>query len=212
LARARDAEVEHAQALTRGHEEVLGLEIAVDDAALVGRGEDVEQRVGDRQHLVEREAPARPRLRPLLERLALEQLHDQKRPALVAVVVEHRHRARVPHRVRHVALAQEARAHLRHGGELGVQHLHRGALAVAVRGRIDRGHAADAEQSIEVPLPRQGLPHTGARLRFDGVAIHKQGEPVGLRRDPAALLDRDEAATLVPRARASTFAARSQAV
>jgi hypothetical protein len=43
--------------------------------------------------------------------------------------------------------------------ELGVQHLDRPALAVAVRARVDRGHAADAEQVIEPQFLPQDETH-----------------------------------------------------
>src|SRR5450432_2507375 len=66
-----------------------------------------------------------------------------------------------------VALVEEALPQLCVSGELGVEQLQRHALAVAMRGCINRGHAPDAEQRVEVPAVADGLPdprHGDARL------------------------------------------------
>ena len=74
-----EAEVEDLHAAVPGDEDVLGLEIAVDDAVVVGG----RQAVGDLHRVLERLARGQgPVVEPLAQRLALEQLRDEvERPA-----------------------------------------------------------------------------------------------------------------------------------
>ena len=97
--------------------------------------------------------------------LAREQLHHEEYGAvLVHVVVEHGHGAGVLDPVGHISLAEETRAHHVVVRGSRVQHLHRRALAVAVGGRVDARHPADAEQGVEVPLVSQHRADARARL------------------------------------------------
>ncbi len=58
LQEARDAEVEHLERSVLGQKQVLGLDVPVDDAFLVGRGEHLEQSIGEHADLPHRqEAP-----------------------------------------------------------------------------------------------------------------------------------------------------------
>ena len=167
VAKPRDPEVEHLDLPVARHHHVRRLDVAVDDVLRVGRGEHVEQPLGHGEHLRQRESAALP-ITELLQGRPLEQLHHEEcRPVLRDVVVEHRDGPRVLDRVRDVALAHEARTQPRVHRQLGVQHLHRDALLVPVRGRVDGGHAPDAQQAIESVLAVERLPDPGAGARFD---------------------------------------------
>jgi hypothetical protein len=181
VAHPRQAEVEHLDLPGPGEEEVLRLDVAVDDALLVGRGEHVEQLIGDREHLGRLEPlPGAPR-GPGVDGLTLEQLHHQEDCAVLrGVVVEHGDRARVIDGIGRVALAEEALARLRVRAQLEVQHLHRPALAVAVSGGVHRGHPAHAEEGVEAPLLPKHEPHARLCALRDGVhgrGGHEQLEP-----------------------------------
>ena len=155
-------------------EQVLRLDVAVHDVLRVRRRQHVEQLLGDGA-APRAAASALPAALPArLERLALEQLHhDERRPVGRDVVVEHAHRAVVLDGVGRVALLQEAPLHLLVVAQLRVQHLHRDALAVAVRRRVDRRHPADAEQRVELPLVLQH--HARARARARAVCGSSDG-------------------------------------
>ena len=84
------------------------------------------------------------------------------------VVVEHAHGAGMVDLVRDVALAQEPLAHVLVRGDVRVQHLDGDLLAVAVRRRVDRGHAADVDQAIDRPLVVEGLPDPLLGQRREG--------------------------------------------
>jgi hypothetical protein len=149
--------------------QVLGLHVAVHDVLGVGRREHVEELVGDRQRLFDREPSPLP-LPALLHRLAFEKLHDEeRRPVRRDVVVEDADRALVLNDVRGVALLQESRAHLFVVAELFVEHLHRDALAVSMRRRIDGRHPADAEHRLETPLVLKQ--HADAPTRSDHLRV-----------------------------------------
>ena len=92
--------------------------------------------------------------------VAVEQLHHEERGAVLGDVVVHdAHRARVLHRVRGVALAEEARADVLARAQLRVEHLHGELGLVAVGRRVDGGHAADAEDAVEAVLAHDDGPH-----------------------------------------------------
>ncbi len=65
-----------------------------------------------------------------------------------------------------VALPDEALPDADVARELRVEDLQRLARAVAMRGRVDRRHAADAEQRIEAPLVVDRRPYARARTSF----------------------------------------------
>ncbi len=74
------------------------------DAPGVGGDEDVEELIGDPEHVAQRESLP-PALPALLDRLAFEHLHDDERRAVRSeVVVEDAHRPLVLDRVGGVAL------------------------------------------------------------------------------------------------------------
>jgi hypothetical protein len=70
-----------------GHDHVLRLDVAVDDAALVGMGERIREREPDPQHVAVRELAGR---LELCERPALHQLGDQVAAAVLLAGVEQR--------------------------------------------------------------------------------------------------------------------------
>ena len=79
-------------------------------------------------------------------------------PLVVDAVVDGGHRTGVPDLVRDVPLAEKARAHGLVALKLGVKDLHRDGLQVVLVGRrVDRRHAADAEQLVEPPLAAERL-------------------------------------------------------
>ena len=114
--------------------------------------QDVVDDLGDEGHL-------EPSVRldpPLFEGHAFEELHDEKDGAVFrAVVINHLNDATMIDLVGDVALAEEAVADAGVAGELGVEDLQRRARAIAVRGRIDGGHAADAEGLLDHVAPGQ---------------------------------------------------------
>ena len=121
---------------------------------LVCRDEHVQVWSANRHHLGQRETTLGALLQHGLEAAAIEQLHDEIDLALLRfVVVEHQHHAGMRHLVRGVALAQEATSGSWGDRVLGMEDLDRRAHAVAMCGCVDGGHAADAEQRVEVPLP-----------------------------------------------------------
>jgi hypothetical protein len=79
LARLRQAEVDHLDQALVGHDDVGGLEITVDDATFVGRGQGVGQGNADLEELFDRQPAAR---NVGAEVLALEKLHGQERDTL----------------------------------------------------------------------------------------------------------------------------------
>ena len=107
----------------------------------------------------------------LVDGRAVEELHDEERGAVLGdVVVDDGDRAGVHHRVRDVPLAEEARAHRLSRREVGVEHLDREHLAIAVLRHVDGRHAADAEDALERVLPAQD--DADARTRqVEGVVV-----------------------------------------
>ena len=162
-AQARDAEVEHLRHAVLREEDVLGLDVAMNDAGGVRRGEDVEQAVGDRERVLRAAGGSPNAARARVGRLAFEELHHEEgRAVLGLVVVEDAHDARMVHRVRDVPLAREARADVGEHRQLRVEDLERDAASVAVGRRVDGAHPADAEQLVDAPLALDPRPH--ARL------------------------------------------------
>ena len=148
-----DAAVEdlHAVRVVRvvGEEDVLGLEIPVDDAALVRRVE--------RQGELPRHAPRlleahRSCLEALRERVALEELHDQVVLAFRDAEIRDVDDVRVPDVVDRAGLVEEALDHVRDGTDGVAQHLDGGASPDdAVLGVVDGAHAAGAELRHDAP-------------------------------------------------------------
>ena len=103
-------------------EHVRGLQIAVDDPLAVREAEPAQYLAPDVQRPPQRQ---RSFLDQLRERLALQQLHHQKRHAAVDAGIRHRDDVRVRERRQRPRLPLEALAPLRDGGRVAVQHLDR---------------------------------------------------------------------------------------
>jgi hypothetical protein len=158
--RARDPEVGDLGRALLVDEDVLGLDVAVDDAVVVGgaQGAGDLDRVGHR--LADRQAPVAPDA--VLERLALHVLEDDVRRSIVLArvddaddvgVVELRDRAR---------LAPEALELVGVRRDLAVHELDRDlALEHRVERAVDRRHPAGADLGVEPVAPVE----QGADLR-----------------------------------------------
>jgi hypothetical protein len=110
---------------------------------------------------------------PVLERLAVQQLHDEERRTVLRhVIVRDPDGTFVADSVRHVPLAKKAGADLMVCRQLGVQELDGDAAAVAVSRCVHRRHAAHAEQNVQTPLLLEHL--ADACL---GTHHHRIGEP-----------------------------------
>ena len=121
----------------------------MDDAAAVGGGQGAAdllqdlQRLGERQRLFVLEA--------LLQVLALQQIHDEKRrPVFIAVEVGDRRDVRVAQRRDEARLILKPLVELGAGRELAVQHLDRiKAIAAHVPGHIDGADGSDAKEALD---------------------------------------------------------------
>ena len=91
--RARDAEVGHLRLAVAVQEDVLGLDVAVDEAAAMREGEPARdlsrqlERSRDRQRLVLLDQP--------LEILPADELEDDELPPVMLAAVDHRHDVRM---------------------------------------------------------------------------------------------------------------------
>src|SRR5207302_10150349 len=129
------------------------------DVDRVTRRETVDDALADLEHASDGHRAAA-LLPGVADRLALEQLHDEERLALLGhVVVEDLDGRRVIDLVRDVGLAKEALADRLLAREVGVENLEGRALAVAVRRRVDGGHPADAEKAVDRPLTLDDRPN-----------------------------------------------------
>ena len=103
----REAEVEDLRLARGGEHDVAGLQVAMENAALVGAVERVGDRGAESGQVVERQ---RARVEPRLERAAGDVLHDQEVGAVLGVEVEDGGDAGVGEAGEHVRLAAEALA------------------------------------------------------------------------------------------------------
>ena len=170
LEQPRKAEIEHLDAVSAHagtrDEDVVRLDVAVHDPAVVRNLEHLEDHVGDHEKVTL--GDRQPTMGPPLERLTHEQLHDQVRRAVVGaarddVVVEHLDDARVFDAIGGVTLAEEPTAHILVLCVAVVEHLHGGARPVAMQPGVHCTHPADAEQALELPLVVENLADTSVR-------------------------------------------------
>ncbi len=149
LAYTRDAEVEELHHVLLRNEDVRGLDVAVDDADLVERLQRVERLARDVERIGHGHLSAHA-FPHLLERLAFEELHDEKRLFLIRdVVVEDRNAPRMIDAVRYVAFAEESIANTDVAREFRMEDLQRDTRAVAVGGAKHGRHTADAQHRVE---------------------------------------------------------------
>ena len=154
----RQAEVEQLRARS-GEHDVAGLQIAMHDAGAMRRVERLGDLNRDGQRLVDRQRAA---FEPGRQRLAVDQLHDEKRHALVLADVVERADVRVRQARDRPRLALEPLAELGVGGQCCRQDLDRdGAIEPRVARPIDLAHPAGAEQRHDLvrSQPRSGWEH-----------------------------------------------------
>ena len=149
-----DAEVEHLEAAVAGEEEVLGLQIAVHDPALVRDGEGARDLERPLPGLARRE---RARAQALAQGLPLEQLGDDVGRAVVGSEIEHRDDAGVVELPGGAGLLLEAADPLRIERDVAVQDLDRDVAAEArVAGAVDLAHAPRADAVGDLVRPEPG--------------------------------------------------------
>ena len=158
--RAGDPEVGDVDPAVAADEDVRRLDVAVDDAAVVGDLEGAGDVGGDAGGLARGEGPVLAQDRG--EVLALDELHDDVRARRVFAEVEHGDDVRVAERRRGPRLVAEAREEVGVLAELGPQELDRHvALELRVARPVDRGHAALAEQLEQAVASAEGAPDLG---------------------------------------------------
>ena len=158
-----EAEVQDLHAPVLRHHHVGGLEVAVDDALVVSRGERLGERGGDLEDPVHRE----PALgdQPV-ERLTLDELHRQEVDAVRFLDRVHTDDAGMVESGERLRLAPEALEPLRARGHLGRQHLERDVAAeLRVGGAVHLAHPAGAERGGDAVVgegPADREAHSGA--------------------------------------------------
>jgi hypothetical protein len=137
-----------------GQEDVLGLDVAMDDAAAVGVAQGVGHFAGDAERILQRQLPLA--LEAVAERLPLDEGHGVEEGAGRLSRVEEGEDVGVVEGGGGGDLAEEAFA-AEGGGELRVQDLEGdGALVLGVLGEVDGGHAPAPQLALEGVPARQG--------------------------------------------------------
>ena len=149
-----EAEVEHLELARGAHEQVRGLDVAVDDAALVRGVERARHLHREVDGLRDRD---RALLQQLLDALPVAQLHDDERPSVVLPDVVDDADVRVVERGGEVGLAVEARERGRVGRHPRRQELERHvAPELCIVRTVDDTHPAGAQLGLD-PIARDGL-------------------------------------------------------
>jgi hypothetical protein len=145
--RLGDAEFGDEGVAVAGEQDVLGLDVAVDDAMLMGVVQRLRRLPRDPERVVKRELPLAPK--PVAQTLALDERHGEPQvPGGVTGVVD-REDVRMLQPGGEADLALEALG-TEHVGQLGVKHLEGDrAVVLEVGGEEHRGHAAAAELAEE---------------------------------------------------------------
>jgi hypothetical protein len=121
--------------------DVLGLDVAVDDAVLVGRGQTVRRLRADFQHLLLGEGRAL-----IAQRLPVHMLHDDEELAVMLLDVVDGANVRMVERRRRACLLQKARPCIRLCRHLRREKFQRDfAIEFGIDGEIHLAHAARAE-------------------------------------------------------------------
>ena len=146
--RPGDAEVGHQRVAVLREQHVLRLDVAVDDAVLVGVLQRSAASRGDPERVVHRQLRARAGAGRAAT-LALDEGHGEPELAGRVAGVVHGEDVRVLEAGGGLDLALEALGAER-VGQLGVQHLERDrALVPQIVGQEDRGHAAPPQLALE---------------------------------------------------------------
>ncbi len=164
----REAEVRDLRRLAVGDEDIVGLEVAVDDAAFVGMLDAARGLLEERDRLP---GAARQLGDDGAERAALDELHHEKEPLAALADVVHLHHVRVVHAGERLRLAVEALADLVERHEAVAQELQRdgtvelpvdaavhgrdGALAELVADLVARGERVAAGRHGAVDLAEE---------------------------------------------------------
>ena len=176
-----DAEVEHLHeiwlAAALGQQDVLRLEVAVDDAEIVGLEEGTADLNEQLVHPLRRDRPA---LKGMCQIFAPDELHDDKeRFVLELAEIVELDRIRVVEIDDRLTLAMEASDELRIVGQLRVQRLDRDLTRRGphlLLGEVDLAHSAFAEELNDAVAPHDDAPDEriapGARLLLEhGAAL-----------------------------------------
>ena len=165
----RQPEVEYFHLAVIGDEDVRRLDVAVHDAGMMGSLEGVGDLTAEVEHHIDRQRSA---VDPAAERAALEQLHHEKRQAVVLADVVHRADVRVIQRGRRARLALKSL-----GGDRILQQL-RGeeldgdlASEAGVFGAIDHTHTALANLVDDSVMGDSLADHRRAKLPMVGRAV-----------------------------------------
>ena len=192
--RLREAEVEELDLAFRGHVDVRGLEVAVEDALGVRGLERVRDLEREADRLVDRDGSARD---ALLERLAGDELEDEEAQGVDLLEAVDRRDVRVIQGREDVRLAGEAREAVRVRGERVGKDLDRDvALKPRVAGPPDLAHpsGAQARQDLERSETGTRLEGHGARDDYLQSDPHVAYPCVRVRRLPCSSSSRPAAA------------------
>jgi len=154
---SREAEVEDLHASVCGDEDVLRLDVAMNDAPVMGSGETVGDVGSDLQYFPHRQRAV---IESHAQGLALEQLRDGVSDAIVLSEIVQSQDVRMRKRGHSPGLALEPRSRRLVGGETRGEDLD-GHLASErrVRGAIHLAHPAFAELGLDPVLTENGADH-----------------------------------------------------
>ena len=150
-----------------GDQHVLGFDVPVDEAGVVGRPQPLDDGVDQGQGQARGQRALV--LDDVAQRVALDVLHHQVGHPAVLALVQDAHDVRVREPGGGLRLAAQPVEELRVAGQVGVQHLQcHIPLQPAVGGQVDGGHAAAGEPGLDqVPAI-----HQGANERVRRVFLH----------------------------------------
>src|ERR1019366_4786997 len=157
------------------------------DSFLVRRRQDVEHLPHELRHFPRRN-PAPP-LPQRLQRLAFEQIHDEKEGTVLGdAVVENANRPRVVNAVGRVALAQKADPNVAVRIDGVVKKLDRDAIAISqMRRREHRAHGPDSENAVESVFALEDSAEGPARRVLAGAGELRAGSRGGTALERAAI-------------------------
>jgi hypothetical protein len=162
----RDPEVGHERVAVVGEEQVLGLDVAVDDAVAMRVLERLRRLAGDTERVLDRELPLPPE--PVAERFALDERHREPEASGRLAGVEDRQDVGMLEPRGEPDLSEEALGPER-VRQLGMEHLERHrAVVLEVAGEEDGGHAAAAELALERVGRAQPFLELCAQIRHVG--------------------------------------------
>jgi hypothetical protein len=127
----------------------------VDDSLPVSSHQYLENALGNPEHFGLKQTTAGA-LAPFSERLSEQELHDKEGGAAFQnVVVKNDYRARVPHPIGEIPLAQKSPLRRRVQRSVRMRNFDCDAEAIVVRGFEDCGSASDADESLDAPFGAQ---------------------------------------------------------